>query len=228
MEAQEQFLEIAALIGEPARAKMMWNLLDGRAYTATELSLNAGISATAASNHLTKLLSANLLKVEKQGRHRYYSFSGADIAYVVESMAGIGAKGGRMVQQQVQKTGIKYCRTCYDHLAGYAGVLLVEALEDKGVLLKSGNEYTVSSKGWKWFSSFNISEDQFIRVRRPLARQCIDWSERKPHLAGQLGAVLLQKMMERKWLKAVRGSRELIVTPSGGTSLYDLLGIVLH
>ena len=228
MEAQEQFLEIAALLGEPARAKMLWNLLDGRAYTATELSLSAGISTTAGSNHLTKLLSANLLKVEKQGRHRYYSFSGADIAYVVESMAGVGTKGGSMAQQQVQRTGIKYCRTCYDHLAGYAGVVLVDAFESKGILLRSGNEYKVTGKGWKWFSSLHISEDQFTRVRRPLTRQCVDWSERRPHLAGQLGAVLLQKMLERKWFRAVRGSRELIVTPAGGTNLYDLLGIVLH
>jgi DNA-binding transcriptional ArsR family regulator len=228
MEAQKEFLQLATLIGEPARAGMMWNLLDGRAYTATELSLNADISASAASNHLSKLLAAGLLKVVQQGRHRYYSFARPEVAYAVESLAALAANHPVKEKNIIEKNGIKYCRTCYDHLAGYVGVKMTEALERKSLLVKLGDQYTVTRKGWKWFSIFNISEGQFNAKRRPLARQCIDWSERKPHLAGQLGTMLMQKMLERKWFKAVPFSRELILTPKASRELYDLLGIVVH
>lgn len=228
MEAEEKFISIAALICEPARAKMMWSLLDGRAYTASELSTAADISATSASNHLAKLLDSNLLKVDIQGRHRYYSFSSPEVAYVVESLASLASNHSTNIEKKaVEKAGMKYCRTCYDHLAGYVGVKIVEAFELKGFIKKSESVYIVTEKGWKWFSIFNILEDAFKNNRRPLTRQCLDWSERKPHLAGQLGTALLEKMFERKWFKKVPFSRELIVTSKCRQELYDLLGIAL-
>jgi DNA-binding transcriptional ArsR family regulator len=228
MEAEEKFISLAALICEPARAKMMWDLLDGRAYTAGELSNAADISATSTSNHLTKLLNADLVKVEIQGRHRYYSFSGPEVAYAVESLAGL-AKNNLITgaKKVIEKTGVKYCRTCYDHLAGFVAVKIIEALESKGFIKKSETEYMVTKKGWKWFSIFNISEDGFKGNRRPLTRQCLDWSERRPHLAGQLGTVLLEKMFERKWFKKIQFSRELLVTSKCRRELYDLLGVDL-
>jgi len=229
METEEKFISIAALICEPARAKMMWNLLDGRAYTASELSIAAEISATSASNHLAKLLDSNLVKVDIQGRHRYYSFSSPEVAYVVESLASLASNHSTSIEKKaVEKAGVKYCRTCYDHLAGYVGVKIVEAFELKGFIKKSESVYIVTEKGWKWFSIFNISEDGFKNNRRPLTRQCLDWSERQPHLAGQLGTVLLEKMFERKWFKKVPFSRELIVTSKCRQELYDLLGVALQ
>jgi DNA-binding transcriptional ArsR family regulator len=229
METEEKFLSITSLICEPARAKMLWNLLDGRAYTASELSMVADISATSASNHLNKLLEADIVKVEAQGRHRYYAFSRPEVAYVVESLAHLAnhVQPGKEQKQTVTK-GIKFCRTCYDHLAGVVGVAITEALEKKDYIRKNEKDYVITKKGWNWFSQLEISESDFIANRRALTRQCLDWSERRPHLAGQLGAILLQKMLERRWFKKVQFSRELIVTSKGFQTLNDLLNISVY
>lgn len=227
MDVEEKFVRLSGLICEPTRAKMLWNLLDGRAYTASELALVADISATAASNHLSKLLEADIVKVEMQGRHRYYAFANADVAYVVEALANLADHTSSKVQRQKEPSGIQYCRTCYDHLAGYVGVQIVEAMEKREYLQKSGKIYLVSEKGWEWLKHFEMVQADFKSNRRPLARQCLDWSERRPHLAGQLGAVLLEKMLKRQWFKKVQFSREMVVTAKGRQELYDRLGITL-
>lgn len=229
MDVEGKFVSIAALICEPARAKMLWNLLDGRAYTASELSVVADISPTSASNHLGKLLEAEMVKVEIQGRHRYYSISNPEVAYTIEGLANLAKDDSAIgVKKEPERNGVKYCRTCYDHLAGFVGVSIVEALESKGYLIKSETMYLVSEKGWKWFLLFDISKDHFKNKRRPVTRQCLDWSERRPHLAGQLGAAFLNKMFERKWFKRVQFSRELILTAKGRQELYDLLGMKIQ
>ena len=229
MNAEDKFVTIAALICEPTRAKMLWNLLDGRAYTASELSIVADISPTSASNHLSKLLEAEIVKVEIQGRHRYYSLLNSEVAYAVEGLAILANNSStKSIKKDPEKNGVKYCRTCYDHLAGFVGVKIVEAMETKGYLKKSNKMYLVSEKGWEWFLLFNISKDDFKNNRRPLTRQCLDWSERRPHLAGQLGAVFLEKMFERKWFKKVEFSRELVITTKGRQELYDLLDVTLQ
>ena len=226
MDVQEKFISVSGLICEPTRAKMLWNLLDGRAYTASELSSIADISATSASNHLARLLEADIVKVEIQGRHRYYSFSNPEVAYVVEALANlVNSDSGNKDKKEIALNGIKFCRTCYDHLAGYVGVKVVEALEQKGYIKKSGTLYTVTIKGWNWFSGLDINKNDLENKRRPLTRQCLDWSERRPHLAGQLGATLLEKMLQRKWFRKVQFSRELLVTPTGRKELNELLGI---
>ena len=228
MEAEEKFVVIAGLLCEPVRARMLWNLLDGRAYTAGELALTADVSATSASNHLAKLLEADLVKVEMQGRHRYYSFSNTDVAYAVEALANLADHRAPSRQKtQAVASGLKYCRTCYDHLAGFVAVKIVEAIERKGYLKKQDKVYTVTGKGWQWFSQFGISQNDFTRGRRPLARQCLDWSERRPHLAGQLGAVFLDRMVQKRWFKKVAFSRELVITSKGNQELYELLGVAL-
>ena len=228
MEAEQKFISISALICEPTRAKMLWNLLDGRAYTASELSFVADISSTSASNHLTKLLEAEIIKVEAQGRHRYYSLSSPEVANAVEALASLSNNSAtKNIKKEVEKFGVKYCRTCYDHLAGFVGVKIIEALELKGFVAKSETEYKISGKGWEWFLLFNISKDEFKNNRRSITRQCLDWSERRPHLAGQLGAIFLEKMFERKWFKKVQFSRELVITSKGRQELYDLLGVTL-
>jgi DNA-binding transcriptional ArsR family regulator len=226
MNVEDKFVSISALICEPTRARMLWNLLDGRAYTASELSIVADTSPTSASNHLSKLLEAEIVKVEIQGRHRYYSLSNSEVAYAVEGLANLANTSATMLgKKEPDKNGVKYCRTCYDHLAGFVGVKIVETLETKGYLIKSKNGYLVSEKGWEWFQFFNISKEGFINSRRPVTRQCLDWSERRPHLAGQLGAEFLNKMFERKWFKKVEFSRELVATPKGRRELYELLGV---
>jgi len=228
MDVENNFVAVSALLCEPTRAKMLWNLLDGRAYTAGELSIVGDTSPISASNHLSKLLEAEIVKVEIQGRHRYYSLSNSEIAFVVEALANFAnTTSTKKVNKEPVKDGVKYCRTCYDHLAGFVGVKIVEALEAMGYILKSEKSYLVTEKGWEWFELLNISKENFSNNRRPITRQCLDWSERRPHLAGQLGAEFLNKMLEKKWFKKVEFSRELILTSTGRQELYELLGISL-
>lgn len=230
MEVGEKFVLIAGLICEPVRSKMLWNLLDGRAYTATELAVAADISATSASNHLAKLLEADLLKVENQGRHRYYSFAKTEVAYVVESLANLANDGSleKTKSGVSDSAGVKYCRTCYDHLAGFVGVKMVEAFEQKDFLRPTETAYSITEKGWDWFTQIGISPDDFVGNRRPLTRQCLDWSERRPHLAGQLGAKLLERTLDKHWFEKIQYSRELIVTPKGQKEILNLLEIKLR
>lgn len=223
MDAGENFVTISGLICEPARARMLWNLLDGRAYTATELAVASDLSATSASNHLSKLLEAAVVKVEHQGKHRYYSFASADVAYAVESLANLA--GRKTTVENEVESGIKYCRTCYDHLAGLVGVRMLEGMEKNGFLVEPDANYNVTEQGWKWLAEFGIDRDEISSVRRPLTRQCLDWSERRPHLAGHLGARLLDKMLERKWFRKIDFSRELEVLPKGRREMGEMLGM---
>src|SRR5690606_19135277 len=195
----DDFVALAALICEPVRARMLWKLLDGRAYTATELALHGDVSTTSASNHLSKLLGGNLLRVEAQGRHRYYSFANGDVAHTVEALANLsgasvpGPGPGRRKKAEV------HCRSCYDHLAGEIGVALTESLVEKGILEPTSQAYRPTEMGWQWFLQWGVSRQALEKNRRPLARKCLDWSERRPHLAGQLGAALLQIALQQDW-----------------------------
>lgn len=223
MDVGENFVFISGLICEPARARMLWNLLDGRAYTATELAVASDLSATSASNHLSKLLEADVVKVERQGKHRYYSFASADVAYAVESLANLA---GRKAQTKNEiASGIKYCRTCYDHLAGLVAVRMLEGMEKNGILVESDEAYEVTGKGWSWLAAFDVFEEELSNVRRPITRKCLDWSERRPHLAGLLGARLLEKMIEKKWFRKVDFSRELEMLPRGRKELAEILEV---
>ena len=222
----DDFLKNAALICEPVRANILWQLLDGRAYTAGELAMFADVSATSASNHLSRLLEGKLVKVESQGRHRYYSLATPEVAYVIESLASLSGPGSPANDHRsMEQKPVKFCRTCYDHLAGYVGVRITQALELAGYIKRSGTLYVVSDEGWKWFKQLGITKDLFTGSRRPLARQCLDWSERRPHLAGSLGAAMLQMMFDKKWFKAVQYGRELSITLKGRGALIDLLGL---
>ena len=222
---ENKFVDTAALVGEAARAKMLWNLLDGRAYTASELAIVADVSGTSASNHLAKLLGAGLLKAERQGRHRYFSFSKPEVAYVVESLASLSGHSSKQMEKETAPAGIKYCRSCYDHLAGRVGVKITEALEKKKAIRKHVNSYLVTSSGWELLAGLDIYKNEMLNNRRPLTRQCLDWSERKPHIAGLVGAMLLNTMLEKNWFKRMRFSRELIITTKGRSEIQKLFGI---
>src|SRR4030095_16039609 len=215
METEKQFAEIASIIGDRCRSTMLWHLLDGRALTATELSILADVSAQSASNHLSLLVRSDLLVVERQGRHRYFRFANDEVAHVVESMASLvnaTPSAGKKISEPV---GIKYARTCYDHLAGKLAVDLADSLRQKGVLRMSDRQLLLTREGRKWFHSRGINIQELENRKRILTRACLDWTERKFHLAGGLGAALLQYMLKEDWIRRKSNTREILVTSVG-------------
>lgn len=225
---ENDFSEIASLLGDKARAKMLWNLLDGRAYTATELANCADISLQSASNHLSKLLLNNILIVEKQGRHRYYKFSTPEVAQVIESMASLLPlnKNYKKVTRPAV-TAFTYARTCYKHLAGEVGVKITNALLEQKIIKPSEKKYLITSYGENWFLKLGIQIETIKNTKRSFAHQCLDWSERKHHLAGALGDALLIKMLEKDWFRKNKNTRELILTTQGKLEIKKLLNIDL-
>ena len=235
MNAEEQFSQLASLIGEPARAKMLWHLLDGRAFTATELALMAEVSPQSASMHLNKLTQAEFLTVEHQGRHRYYKFASREVAYAIEAIANLLPPGKTESPENFLHNGhIKYCRSCYDHLAGKIGVAITDQLVKNHLITpedKQGNStaagYNITPAGLQWFFRLEIDIDELKPQRRVFTRQCLDWSERRPHIAGSLGAALLDKMLKEDWIRKIKNSRALLVTGKGEKMLAELLGLGL-
>jgi len=219
---------IASLIGDRSRSVMLWSLMDGRAYTATELSLLAEVSPQSASSHLAKLVEAGILAVTKQGRHRYYSYATSNAAVVMESIANLlprNASNTAVVEQD--RGGITFARTCYDHIAGKVGVAITAAMTDRRIIRPAGGEFVVTKQGREWFESAGMDTEEIRLEKRAFARRCLDWSERKPHLAGALGAALLRKMLKEKWVRKVGDSRELMLTPGGRAQLKTLLSVDL-
>lgn len=214
---EDQFKNIASLVGDPTRATILWVLLDGRAFTATELAIAANTSPQNISMHLNKLLHGGLLAAESQGRHRYYKFAGKDVAYAIEALATLVPQGSiKKDYSDGGDTAVKYCRTCYDHLAGKVGVLMADALIKQG-LITSNNDKTfdVTKKGARWMNELGIDINDLKKERRPLARACLDWSERRHHVAGALGAALLNTMLSLGWVRRVAHSRAMVVTGKG-------------
>ncbi len=225
---ENQFKQIAGLIGDPTRATIMWTLLDGKAFTATELAITADTSPQNISMHLNKLVQAGLLGVESQGRHRYYKFSGKDIAYAIEAMANLIPHPTTGKNQDTENISpIKHCRTCYDHLAGKVGVLITDSLLQQKIILDRNNSFELSIKGQKWFSGLDINIDKLKQQRRFFLRPCLDWSERRHHIAGSLAASLLDKMLSSDWLRKTKNSRAIIITGKGQKKLYEYFKISL-
>lgn len=223
----EQLEKVATLIGEPARIKMLWALMDGRAYTATELAIAADVSPQSASMHLSKLVAANFLKVISQGRHRYYSYHRAEIAYVVESLASLVPQTIITKGHNTTNTTFRYCRSCYDHLAGTVGVAMTDRMLKLEYLIEKNSSYELSVNGYRFFNEIGINTDLLLEQKRPLIKPCLDWSERRFHLAGSGGAAMLQKMLTDQWLRRVNDSRTLVFTSIGRSKIYDLLGLVI-
>ena len=215
---ENNIAHIASLIGEPVRAKILWSLMDGRAYTARELAIGVETTPQNLSMHLGKLLRAGLLSVEAQGRHRYYTFSRAEVANVIEAMANL-IPVGQVAKKDADTVPIKFCRTCYDHLAGKVGVLIMEGLIRQKWLLYRDRELEVTQKGLQGFLEWGIDCADVGRQRRSFAKPCLDWSERRHHLAGALGAALLEKMLAEHWLRRTTNSRAVLVTAKGQKAL---------
>jgi len=219
---ENQFKQIASLIGDPTRATVLWTLLDGKVFTATELAIAADTTPQNMSMHLAKLVRADLLSVETQGRHRYYKFSRKDIAYGIEAMANLVPQSTPKTNLNEENTSaIKYCRTCYDHLAGKVGVLITDSLIKQKIIVDKNNSFELSSKGEKWFSALDIDIDELKVQRRFFIRPCLDWSERRHHIAGSLAASLLNKMISSDWIRKTKNSRAMIITGKGQKKLYE-------
>jgi len=228
MESVNHFSTIALLIGEPARAAMLWKIMDGRMHTATELAIAADLSAQNASMHLAKLVKAGLLSVAKRGRLKYYQFANPNVAYVMEAIANLVPKENLMSPDDLSDgSRIKYCRTCYDHLAGKVGVAITDKLLSRKIIETNHQDFMISGSGIKWFERLDISIPELKENKRALARKCLDWSEKRPHLAGAVGAALANKLFDLKWLQRTKNSRIVSVTPLGQKKIYDLLGLVV-
>jgi DNA-binding transcriptional ArsR family regulator len=225
---KDHFKETAALIGEPIRATILWTLLDGKAFTATELAIAADTSASNISMHLSKLVNAGLLKIENHGRHRYYSFSRKDIAYAVEALSTlIPASSKKNIKNDDEIKPVQQCRTCYDHLAGKTGVIITDALVKQKIIALNNKDFALTTKGKKWFLQMKIDADELQQQRRSFLRPCLDWSERRYHIAGSLAAAFLDKMLQQDWIRRIKNSRAVIVTAKGQKQLYDQLKITV-
>ena len=218
---------IAAAIGEPARARMLYCLSDGRARTSTELAVVADISPSTASAHLQRLLTQRLVKVFAQGKHRYYSLEGADVAAALEALSVLaGVSRDAFVPNTPNR--LRAARTCYDHIAGALGVSLHDRLRALGWLSNAsgaGNSYEIAPKGEKGLASLGFDVEAARKLRRRFAYACVDWSERRPHLGGAIGAALLSIALKRKWVIQDLDSRALGVTQAGRREMLARFGL---
>ena len=215
---------IAALIGDPARAAMLLALMGGQALTAGELAQLASIMPSTASGHIRLMLEAGLISTEKQGRHRYARLSGPEVAEALEALLGFAQTAGHTrLRPGPKDPALRRARTCYDHLAGELGVSVFQALQAGGALIPDPRGLGLSEFGLAQMEGLGIEPGSLQATRRPVCRTCLDWSERKPHLAGAAGAALLTRFKALGWMKPEPSSRALRVSVSGERALPRLL-----
>lgn len=218
---------IAFLIADPARAAMLIALADGRALPAGELANAARVTAQTASSHLAKLLDSGLLMVEKEGRHRYYRLAGPDVALALEHLAAIRpVTPARYQPFSREAQSLHFARRCYDHLAGRLGVAVTQGLQDRGFIVPAAEkQFAVTQSGMAWFGRMGLDVSALKPTRRGLARQCLDWTERRHHLAGPLGVHFMAVLCTSGWLRCSMSSRLIELTSLGRAGLEDQLGI---
>jgi DNA-binding transcriptional ArsR family regulator len=219
MKAGPDIAMVAALVGDPARANMLTALMGGRALTASELAQEAGITPQTASSHLARLEAGGLVEPEKQGRHRYYRLTDPDVAGVLEGLAGLAARAGHMrVRTGPKDPALRRARICYDHLAGDLGVQMLDSMKAQKLVRQTKREIELTPAGSRFLEKhLQISPDVLAHPRRPVCKACLDWSERRHHLAGTLGAAMMARFAELRW--AARdtepGSRVVNFTRNG-------------
>jgi DNA-binding transcriptional ArsR family regulator len=218
---------VARLIGEPARAAMLDALLSGRALAAGELGRVGGVSPATASEHLARLREGGLVEAVAAGRHRYYRLAGPEVAHALETLALISPRVPvRSLRQSRAAAALAVARTCYDHLAGQVGVAVHDALVSRGALAAGGDGYRLTDDGTELLTSLGVDVSAASTRRRAFARPCLDFTERRPHLAGALGAAICTRLLADRWLvRAVPDERGLRVTPRGHTALATYLGV---
>ena len=226
--APESVARFAGLLADRSRAAICLALLDGRAWTAAELATYAGIARPTASEHLNQLVQAGLLAEERRGRHRYVRLASPELAQLIEDVAVAAGQPAptRSLRTVQAAQDLAAARTCYDHLAGTLGVRLFDAMAANGILAINGG-LMLTPAGRSWFADLAGPDALHPAGTRPLVRGCLDWTERRPHLGGALGAVLHSELVRRKWLAPSPGSRAVRPTAAGERALSDLLGINL-
>lgn len=207
---------IASLVGDPARANMLSALMDGGALTASELALEAGVTAPTASSHLAKLLDGGLLTLSSQGRHRYYALAGPAVGAMLEAIMGVAASAGpKRSRPGPRDATMREARVCYDHLAGEHAVAMLDGFLARGLLRRDGEKIRLGRTAPAHFAAVGIDTSAFDGQRRPVCRACLDWSVRRSHLAGALGAAILDKILAEKWARRVPEGRAVVFSPKG-------------
>jgi DNA-binding transcriptional ArsR family regulator len=229
MTATANMVEVAALLGDTARATMLAALMGGQALTGSELAFLASISRPTASEHLSKLVEARLLAITKQGRFRYYRIASPMVARMLESIELVAAIDvpPRYQPRSIKDDALRFARTCYDHLAGQVGVAIADALVANGHIILTSEGGEVTDAGAQFLTEFGAALTAKSRGRRLFCQPCLDWSERRFHVAGHVGAELCRCFMERGWLKRVRDTRALHLTPTGKAGLFDSFDVDL-
>ncbi len=227
--SQPSIAEVAALVGSPARANVLLALLDGRALTATELAYAAGVSPQTTSGHLAKLVEANLLVVAKQGRHSYYRLTSPLIGRMLEGIMAVAADGPPRYRPRWRgDDALRTARTCYDHLAGKLGVALADALVGRDQVVLSDDGGMVTPAGERFLLEFGVDVRAPGPARRAFCRPCLDWSERRAHLAGAVGAALAERCFALGWIARVRDTRAVAIPPKGRAGFAQTFGITLE
>lgn len=226
MNVPPSFASIGALLGVPARANILASLIDGQALTATELAISAGVSPQTTSSHLAKLVEAGLILAEKHGRHRFYRLADPYIADILEPLAEL-VKHQPVPERRKSRAPLDLCpaRLCYDHLAGKVGVQVADGLMEKDYLVSMGRDYRVTDGGSAFFGEIGVDLAALAQTRRVFARQCLDWSERRSHLGGALGAAVCERFLKEGWIKRTRVPRQIAVLDAGRSALKKLLNI---
>jgi DNA-binding transcriptional ArsR family regulator len=206
---------VARLVADPTRARMLTALMDGRALTATELALEGGVTASTASSHLSRLAADGIVTVARQGRHRYFRIAAPEVAAVLENLMSLTLRDAAPVRTGPRQEELRRARVCYDHLAGSAAVRLLDRLREMGIVQGGGESVALTGEGESWCRAMGVDLDAMRARRRPLCRPCLDWSERRPHLAGALGAALLERMLAQGHARRVAGSRAVTLSPRG-------------
>ena len=228
MKEDPRLAEIAALVGDPARANILTALLDGRALTASELAYFAGVTAQTASGHLKKLTESRMLALQKQGRHHYYRLATPQVGRMIEGIMEVAiAAPERRRPVTKADVALRLARTCYDHFAGRLGVGLADALGERGHVIMGDEAGEVSDAGAEFFARFGLDLGELRRRRRAYCRPCLDWTERRFHLGGAVGAALAERCFALRWFERQRDSRALLITGAGRRGLHEVFGIAL-